>query len=223
MNATSFSAFLITSALLTIAPGPDNIYLLTKSLADGARSGVALAAGLASGIVFHSALVMVGVAALVRDSPVAFAALRYTGAAYLLWLAVCAFRARGEIEIGSSAEKVSYAALYLRGVLMNVTNPKVLLFFLAFLPQFVDASSSSFGAEIAFYGAAFSAQAFVIFSALALFAGKVRRIVAKGKNTGRILGIAQGVVLTLIALALVFDGRIDFLCSLGYTAYREFL
>lgn len=203
MEINTILYFLTASILLTLAPGPDNMYLLAKSLASGARSGVALSAGLASGIVFHTTMVILGVAALLQSSPLAFTVLKFAGAAYLLYLAGKAFREQGELQLGEAGEIAAYHALYRRGVLMNVLNPKVLLFFLAFLPQFVDTASESVAWHIATLGAIFALQAFLIFSLIALCAGRVRNFILGCRNINRILGIVQGVVLMAIALAIL--------------------
>lgn len=203
MEWTTLFYFLTASVMLTLAPGPDNMYLLSKSLADGARTGVALSAGLSSGIVFHTGLVMLGIAALLQSSPVAFMALKFVGAGYLLYLAWQAFHATGDLALGEAGEKAAYGAIYRRGVLMNVLNPKVLLFFLAFLPQFVDTASSSASWQIALLGAIFALQAFALFSGIAICAGKVRDFIAKTRNLNHILGIVQGVVLLIISLAIL--------------------
>ena len=200
----SLVCFLSASVLLTLAPGPDNIYLLTKSLADGAKSGVALTFGLATGIIFHTSLVIFGVAALVKGSPLLFAALKYFGAGYLLFLASRALRETGGINLkGRAEERTKLSTLYKRGVLMNVLNPKVLLFFLAFLPQFADENSANLALDIAVLGALFAAQVIVIFSLIALFAGRIRRLVAENKNINGIMGKVQAAVLAVIAVALV--------------------
>ena len=203
MGCIWLSSVLMASVLLTLAPGPDNMYLLAKSLASGAKSGVFLSAGLASGIVFHTALVILGVAALIKSSPAAFAGLKFMGAAYLLYLAWKAFHEKGELQLGEADEGASYMFLYRRGVLMNVLNPKVLLFFLAFLPQFVDTGSTNLAWHIALLGAVFALQAFGIFSFIALCAGSLRKFILGKKNLNQILGIVQGVVLTIIALAIM--------------------
>ncbi|MBO6203390.1 MAG: LysE family translocator [Selenomonas sp.] len=205
MEINTLSYFLTASVLLTLAPGPDNLYLLAKSLASGAKSGVFLSAGLASGIVFHTGLVILGVAALIQSSPMAFAGLKFIGAGYLLYLAWKAFQEKGELQMGQADETSSYGAVYRRGVLMNILNPKVLLFFLAFLPQFVDAASADFAWNIALLGAVFALQAFVIFSGIALCAGRVRTFILGTRNLNRILGIVQGLVLTIIALAILLS------------------
>ncbi len=203
METTTLVYFLTASVMLTLAPGPDNMYLLSKSLADGARSGVALSAGLSSGIVFHTGLVMLGIAALIQSSPLAFTVLKFVGAAYLLYLAWQAFHAQGDLQLGEAGDTTPYGAIYRRGVLMNVLNPKVLLFFLAFLPQFIDKSSGAASWQIALLGAIFALQAFVIFSAIALCAGKVRDFIARKRNLNHTLGIVQGVVLLIISLAIL--------------------
>ena len=204
MNTATLSYFLLTSALLTLAPGPDVMYLLAKSLSDGAKSGIALAGGLSSGVVFHTGLVIFGVAALIQSSPAALSALKYGGAVYLLYLAWGAFRDKSELRIGSTDASKNLLSLYRRGVLMNVLNPKVLLFFLAFLPQFVSTEDGNAGKQIALLGFLFAVQAFLIFSAVAVCAGRLRRILFRKKGIGRALNIAQGVVLLGIALLLLF-------------------
>ena len=204
METSTFLYFLFTSVLLTLAPGPDNLYLLTKSLSEGAKSGVILACGLASGIFFHTMLVMLGVAALIQSSPTALSLLKYFGAAYLLFLAFGAFRSSGKMQLGRADAKSSYKALYRRGVLMNVLNPKVLLFFLAFLPQFVDMTSDSAALQIALLGITFALQAVLIFSAIAVCAGRLRKLIMAKRNLGKVFVIIEGTVLSVIALALLF-------------------
>lgn len=242
MDLALFPYFLVSSILLTLAPGPDNLYLLAKSIADGAKAGITLAGGLASGIVFHTCLVILGVAALVKSSPIAFTALKYVGAAYLFYLAYGAFTAKvadtktasntndgteavvsntnneteaaasnsqttnvsnGQSSIKSSSGETSGFAIYRKGLIMNILNPKVLLFFLAFLPQFVAPDSESPGLAIAMLGAVFNLQAFIIFSIIALCAGKLRGFLNQGPKSQRILNRVQGVVLLGIGCLLL--------------------
>lgn len=206
LENSTFIYFLTASILLTLAPGPDILYLLTKSLSDGAKSGIILACGLVSGIVFHTTLVMIGVAALIKSSMTAMLMLKIFGAAYLLFLAFGAFksaRAGKKISLSGAGAKNSLTSLYKRGVLMNVLNPKVLLFFLAFLPQFVDLEGSSL--QILFLGVVFAAQALIIFSVIAIFAGRVRKLILRKKNIGQILNFTEAAVLTLIAVGLILS------------------
>ena len=207
MEVGTFFYFLTASILLTLAPGPDILYLLTKSLSSGAKCGIILAAGLVSGIVFHTLLVMLGVAAVIQTSPTAMLILKIFGAGYLLFLSFNAFKAarRGaEISLQKNDAQTKFFELYRRGVLMNVLNPKVLLFFLAFLPQFVNLDSEGASLQIIFLGIIFAIQAFVIFSCVATFAGRVRKLILQKKNLGQILSYVEAAVLTLIAVSLIF-------------------
>ena len=206
LENSTFIYFLAASVLLTLAPGPDILYLLTKSLSDGAKAGIILACGLVSGIVFHTTLVMVGVAAFIKSSATAMLLLKIFGAAYLLFLAFGAFkavRAGKKFSLLRSGSKVAAKALYKRGVLMNVLNPKVLLFFLAFLPQFVDLSRDGASLRILFLGVVFAVQALIVFSCVAMFAGRVRRLILSKKKIGQLLGFIEAAVLALIALTLI--------------------
>lgn len=205
MELSTVLCFLTASVILTVAPGPDNMYLLSKSLADGAKNGIILAGGLASGILFHTTLVILGVAALLQSSPLALTLLQYIGAAYLLFLAWGAFHSSGKLSLTSAAPSDARISLYKRGILMNVLNPKVLLFFLAFLPQFADLSHPSANFHIALLGFIFAVQAFVIFSGIAICAGRIRTQILRKKNLGLIFGRIEGCVLTLIALLLLLE------------------
>ncbi len=177
--------------------------MIAKSLSEGARSGIVLACGLVSGIAFHTALVMLGVAALISSSPTALTALKYFGSAYLLYLAYGAFGSTGKLKIGRAESDRSTAALYQRGVLMNVLNPKVLLFFLAFLPQFLTTGGDvSTSLQIALLGLIFAAQALIVFSIVSMCAARLRQVILKRKNLGAVFGKLEGWVLVIIAVGL---------------------
>lgn len=205
MELTTLLYFLIASVLLTLAPGPDIMYLLAKSLADGTKTGISLALGLTTGLIFHTTLVIIGVAAIIQQSPLAFAILKYIGAAYLLYLAWGAFHAQGNLKLNAVNNSTSFFKLYRRGLIMNVLNPKVLLFFLAFLPQFVNLNSDSVSLQIAFLGFIFGLQTLIIFSLVAICAGKVRDYILNIKNFNKIMGYIQGIVLLFISLALIIS------------------
>lgn len=146
---------------------------------------------------------MLGVAALISSSPTALTALKYFGAAYLLYLAYGAFGASGKLKIGRAEADQSVAALYQRGVLMNVLNPKVLLFFLAFLPQFIVTNGDvSTSLQIAMLGLTFAAQALIVFSLVSMCAARLRQVILKRKNLGAVFGKIEGWVLVIIAVGL---------------------
>lgn len=206
MDIVTLVSFLFAAILLTLAPGPDILFLLAVSIANGTKSGVSLAGGLSSGVLFHTTLVIIGVAALLQSSPVARTVMRYVGACYLLYLAYGAFKSEAVINADGTTEmpKLPPFALYRRGLLMNILNPKVLLFFLAFLPQFVDYQKGNVSLQIATLGATFAIQAFCIFSLVACGAASLRRWLPQHPKIIASMGKVQAVVLVLIAALLVF-------------------
>ncbi len=206
MDIVNLLSFIGVAILLTLAPGPDIMYLLAKSLSGGAKQGITLAMGLSSGPIFHTLLVMIGVAAFIQGSPMAFKGLMYAGAAYLLYLAWNAFRAKVQpLEITDRPEHFDSFSLYRRGFLMNAMNPKVLLFFLALLPQFVRTEAAfSPSLQIGILGLGFSVQAFIVFSFVAICAGQIREKLIAYKNFPRVMNLVEAVILVLIAVGLLF-------------------
>jgi threonine/homoserine/homoserine lactone efflux protein len=192
--------FLAASALLTLAPGPDIVYVLTRAVSQGPRAGVAAALGFATGCIFHTLLAAVGIAALIRSSEVAFDAVRYAGAAYLVWIGIQALRHRSAFSREAARDARALAAIYRQSVLGNVLNPKVTLFFLAFLPQFVNAPAGHVGAQMALLGAIFMLQTVVIFGAVALFSGWLGARIRRTPAIGARLNVFAGI--TFIALGI---------------------
>ena len=192
--------FLFASALLTIAPGPDIIYVLTRGVSQGRRAGFAAALGFASGCVFHTVLAAVGIAALIRSSEVAFALVRYAGAAYLVWIGIQALRHRSSFSIEAASDKRALATIYRQSVIGNMLNPKVTLFFLAFLPQFVNAQAGHVGWQMALLGVIFMIQTVVIFGAVAVFSGWLGAWIRRKPAIGERLNIFAGI--TFIALGI---------------------
>jgi len=192
--------FLVASALLTIAPGPDIVYVLTRGVAQGPRAGVAAALGFATGCIFHTLLAALGIAALIRSSDVAFDGVRYAGAAYLAWIGVQALRHRAAFALQGAGDVRRLAAIYRQSVLGNMLNPKVTLFFLAFLPQFVNARAGHVGVQMALLGAIFMVQTAIIFGAVALFSGYIGAWIRAKPAVGTRLNVFAG--LTFIALGI---------------------
>jgi len=163
--------FIAASLALALAPGPDNLFVLTQSALHGRRAGLLVTLGLCSGLAVHTAAVALGVAALFQASALAFTLLKVVGAAYLLYLAWGAWQAGASRLPADAAPRLTDRTLYLRGIVMNVTNPKVAIFFLAFLPQFADPDRGSVPAQVLLCGLLFSGSALVVFSAIALGGG----------------------------------------------------
>jgi threonine/homoserine/homoserine lactone efflux protein len=192
--------FLVASALLTIAPGPDIVYVLTRGVSQGPRAGFAAALGFASGCVFHTVLAAVGIAALIRSSDIAFDLVRYAGAAYLAWIGIQALRHRSSFSIEAASDKRALATIYRQSVIGNMLNPKVTLFFLAFLPQFVNTQAGHVGWQMALLGVIFMVQTVVIFGAVAVFSGWLGAWIRRKPAIGERLNIFAGV--TFIALGI---------------------
>lgn len=210
MDLANYLSFLGAAILLTLAPGPDNMYILTKSLSAGPSQGVTLAMGLATGPLWHTLLVMAGVAAFIQSSPASFMVLKYCGAAYLLYLSYGAFRSKGaSIKAGDVVDKSESFALYKRGFkrgfLMNASNPKVLLFFLAILPQFVQSNGFlSPSLQIGLLGLTFSIQAAILFSIAAICAGQLKDTLIRHESFPLIMSRVEGTLLLLIAIGMMF-------------------
>ena len=166
--------FIIASIILIVAPGPDIIFLVSQSIHKGSRAGLLTAIGLASGNLVHTIIAAAGISALIINSPIAFSTIKLLGAGYLLFLAYEAIRNNTKIS-GSNPIDSHDGSLFIRGLLMNVLNPKVSLFFIAFLPQFITAQDKKISYQMIFYGITFTLLVVVIFGIIGLFAGKLRK------------------------------------------------
>lgn len=199
--------FFAVALLLGYTPGPDNLFVLMQSVSQGRRAGVWVVLGLCTGLCFHTAAVALGLAAVFAASPLAFTALKLIGAAYLAYLAWQAFRAPAQgLEEGSS-QALPQRELYLRGVVMNLTNPKVLLFFLALLPQFVEPQAGPVAAQIVWFGAWFIVATVVSFGTVAILAGSIGKWFQGSQRAQQLLNRACALVFAGLAVRLLLATR----------------
>ena len=196
--------FFITALIMGLAPGPDIIFVLTQSALYGARAGISTMFGLLTGICGHTTAVALGVAALFQTSQLAFTALIFAGAAYLLYLAWLSFRSGASTARLERSQFPGYWALYRRGVIMNITNPKVTLFFLAFLPQFVDPARGSIPFQITIFGVLFQIASLLVFGTVSLLGGKLAARFNKSVRGQLSMNRIAGTVFVILALALIF-------------------
>jgi threonine/homoserine/homoserine lactone efflux protein len=200
-------SFSIATLALAISPGPDNIYVLTQSLVNGTKSGIATTAGLISGCIVHTTLLAFGVSAIITASEEIFYGIKVLGACYLLYLAYKVYNSDEHIALAENAPKKSYAQLFKTGVIMNLVNPKVMIFFLAFFPGFLwDSPEVSGGNTVAqFYilGITFMVISFLTFSSIALAAGQISSLLLKWKSMGLFLKWLQIVVFIGIAIFIL--------------------
>ena len=201
--------FLLTAILLTATPGPDNLMVLSVGASRGRRLGMAFGLGCATGCLSHTVLAALGVSAVLAASPVAFTLLRWLGGAYLVWLGVNALRSRGGLGLpsghGPSAATDTVAAQFLKGMLANAINPKVVLFFLSFLPQFVAPAQGNVPLQMAVLGVVFSLQAAVLFGVLGWFAGGIGQWLRHRPRAGLWLDRLAGVVFVGLGLRMALS------------------
>ena len=167
--------FFAASVLLALSPGPDNVFVLLHSAVHGRKAGLLVVLGLCSGLLFHTAAVALGLAAVFAASAAAFTALKLLGAGYLLYLGWGAWHAPVGIADTATESAMSPLQTYLRGVMMNITNPKVAIFFLAFLPQFVPHDSTQPLLQLLLLSGVFMAMTFVVFVVYGMVAHAFRR------------------------------------------------
>jgi len=203
----SLYLFSLATVALAISPGPDNIYVLTQSLTNGARSGIATTAGLISGCIVHTTLLAFGVSIIITASPVIFFSIKVFGACYLLFLAWRVYKSNESISIGNKATKKSHWQLFKQGVIMNLVNPKVLIFFLAFFPAFIWDETGNTVLQFYILGIAFMVVSFMVFSGLALLAGSISTYMLTHKNTGFVLKWLQIVVFVGIAVYILLPDK----------------
>lgn len=213
-------AFFGVAVLLALTPGPDNIFVLVQSAQRGWRAGMAVVLGLCAGLVVHTAAVALGLAAVFAASALAFTVLKFCGAAYLAWLAWHSLRAPVEVVVDgadagarapaadaalparSAAAAPGMARMVWRGMFMNLTNPKVLIFFLAFLPQFADPARGGVALQLMVLGVAFMLATLLVFGAIACFSGAFGVLLQRSARAQRLLNRVAGLVFLGLALRL---------------------
>jgi threonine/homoserine/homoserine lactone efflux protein len=198
-------AFLGISVLITLAPGPDNLMVIGHSLARGRRAGLAFGLGCAAGCLTHIAWATLGIAALVRASTGLFMAIKLAGAAYLLWLGIQALKSGGSLTPATGAPAQPWLSDLRRGFVANALNPKVAVFFLAFLPQFANPAQGSVSLQMLILGLVFIAQTAVIFSTMAFAAGAIGRLLARRPRVAPWLDRLCGVLFIGLAAHLASD------------------
>lgn len=207
MEASIIIYFIAVSMLLTIAPGPDILYVITQSISQGKRAGIATALGLCTGLMVHTTAAAFGVSAILQQSAIAFKILKYLGAIYLFFLAWKAFREKEHSLSEMTTKNKDAASLYRQGIYMNILNPKVGLFFLAFLPQFVNSKAGNIPGQMILLGALFMLQSILIFSIVAIVSEILSKKILSKPNIAKYINHAKAIIFTLIGVKLALSDR----------------
>ncbi|WP_340820430.1 LysE family translocator [Methanolobus sp. WCC4] len=205
IEPTQLLYFIAASVALTLLPGPDILFVLTQSISQGKKAGMAIASGLCTGLLFHTTAAALGVSAILYSSAVAFSILKYAGAIYLLYLAYNAIREEGALTSLGSLRETELPLLYRRGIFMNILNPKVSLFFLAFLPQFVSVDSGNIPMQMIFLDAVFFLQAIMVFFIVSFFAGMIGTRIMERPGLGKRINWAKAGIYSVIGIELALS------------------
>jgi threonine/homoserine/homoserine lactone efflux protein len=179
--------FLITSLVVVLAPGTGVVYTVSTGLIQGRRASIIAALGCTAGIIPHLLATVLGLAAVIHTSALAFSILKYAGVAYLFYVAYATFKDKSAFSVDSSVSKTSATTLVTRAFLMNILNPKLTIFFLAFLPQFVDAKHYQPLTHLLVLSAVFMLMTFVVFVAYGFLAHAFRRLVIESVKAQTLL------------------------------------
>ena len=199
-------AFVVAATLLGITPGPDIIYVITRGATQGPRPAIAAAAGLTTGVIGHTALTVVGISAILAASATAFTVVKLAGAAYLIYLGIRAWRS-GPLSFADADGGKAVGAIYRQTIIMNLLNPKVALFFLAFLPQFVNPAAGPVGPQLALLGALFMAVAFVVMSSAGLIGAQLRGLLVRSRHAARAANKVAGSVFIVLGIGVALQNR----------------
>jgi threonine/homoserine/homoserine lactone efflux protein len=206
MTVSTLLYFLGASVALTLAPGPDNIFVMTQGIARGRKPAIVTALGMCSGVSVHTTAAAFGISAVFYSSVVAFNVVKYAGTAYLLYLAWKTLKERSAIRLALADDRAA-SALFKRGFIMNVVNPKVAMFFLAFLPQFVTPNTRHFALEMLLLGFIFMAQAVVIFCMIGYFSGSIGSFLLARPRIAKYFDWLTAGVFTSLGLRLALAER----------------
>ena len=199
----NLSFFFIATLLLAVTPGQDFIYIMVRSISQGARAGIIAIAGLMIGVTLHTLAAASGVAAILLTSSYAFNAIKFIGAAYLIYLGLQAFFQKGNLDIKKPRDKASDFKLFKEGILSSTLNPKLALFFMAFLPQFVSAGNDTF-TQMLLLGLLFAIISLPILIAVAILSAKFGNLITGNEFIAKSIGRFTGVILIGLGIRLGF-------------------
>jgi threonine/homoserine/homoserine lactone efflux protein len=203
LNTELFISFIIATATLAISPGPDNIFVLIQSITYGKKQGMAIVCGLISGCIIHTTFVAFGLSTFIKSNAELLFVLKLLGAGYMLYLAYCVFTSATVINTNTQTKSKSLGALFKQGFIMNVINPKVSIFFMAFFPAFLYSETQSLVVQFYTLGFLFMTTSFLIFSVLVFFSSSVGSTLKSNTRFGVVLKWVQITVFLGIAIFIL--------------------
>ncbi|SHI68443.1 LysE family translocator [Aquimarina spongiae] len=208
VNYEILYTFVLATAALSISPGPDNIFVLMQSMANGKKYGLSVVAGLMTGCIIHTSLLAFGVSVIIKQSETLFFIIKLFGAFYLFFLAYKVFRSESSIQLSEvGVPKKNPLQLFKQGFIMNLLNPKVSIFFLAFFPGFLFSQELSTVVQFYVLGLLFILVSFVVFGLIAILAGAISEYLKKNARVGVVLKWLQIIVFIGIGVFVLFSEK----------------
>ncbi|MGA1931787.1 LysE family translocator [Arcobacter sp. YIC-464] len=208
IELTELYMFIIASFLLCLAPGPDNIYVLTQGMTKSKKAAIVTTLGLATGLIIHTSAAAFGISVIFQTSELAFNIVKFAGAAYLLYIAYQAFKYRNEkLDLSAQNSTKELKKLYVKGFVMNILNPKVSIFFLAFLPQFVNTQAGNVPMQMIILGAIFMALTIIVFSSIGIAGNLLSKRLLENPNIVKYMNILTSFVLVGLGIKLALSQR----------------
>ncbi len=200
--------FIAASFLLCLAPGPDNIYVLTQGITKSKKAAIVTTLGLCSGLIIHTSAAALGISVIFQTSEMAFNIVKYIGALYLLYIAYQAFKYRNEpLDLSVENSSSQLKKLFFKGFIMNILNPKVSIFFLAFLPQFVNTQAGNIPMQMIILGIIFMIMTVIVFSSIGIAANMLSVKLQKNPSIVKVMNILTSTVLVALGIKLALSQR----------------
>jgi RhtB (resistance to homoserine/threonine) family protein len=208
LNFENFYLFLTASILINLSPGPDMIYTTARSLSQGVKAGILSALGIFAGCLFHIAAAVFGLSKIIEESVLLFSIIKYAGAAYLIYLGVRSLLSKNKTKTEVEALPIIPGRkIFLQGMLTNILNPKVAIFFLSFLPQFINPQSLYLKEQIAFLGLWFDLQGTLVLIIVAILTGAFRHLLRQNAGFWNWQEKITGIILVGLGLKVLFGKK----------------
>ena len=208
IELTNLYMFIVASFVLCLVPGPDNIYVLTQGMTKSTKAAIVTTLGLTTGLIVHTSAAALGISVIFQTSQIAFDIVKYVGAMYLLYIAYQAFKYRNEpLDLSVQNSSTELKKLYIKGFIMNILNPKVSIFFLAFLPQFVTLENGNIPMQMIVLGLVFMLMTIVVFSGIGIAGNLLSKKLLEKPSIVKYMNILTSFVLISLGVKLALSSR----------------